>query len=155
MSTCFLILGCGIPRHAPVDFCKKQNRKISKEERIIDVLADISNQEDKYNQKFGKNGFHYLSWRREYLREHQEASDTRIAEGYYKAYPNCCKIGIPRYLNRKIVSDDEYDASYGLESQRYVEEVFVRRQFYSKKNMNPSDYVIRSVWPCDDKIGGI
>jgi hypothetical protein len=110
-----LLAGCSSPRWAPKDYCKKQERQISKEERILFVLQEIAKREDEYRGV----AFHFLSWRTAYKKAHRSVSEEDVATAYYKTAPSCCEVIPPAYLSRELLSDNDWDNGVEESLRRY------------------------------------
>lgn len=103
ITMAMLLAGCSSPRFAVNDFCAKQGRQISKEERVIYVLQEVAKREDRF-------GFlHFMQWRKKHKLLHPRSNEENIAKAYYAKFPSCCAVMPPAYLSRELLDDNAWD----------------------------------------------
>jgi hypothetical protein len=108
-----LLAGCSSERWAPKDFCAKQGRQISKQERIIFVLQEIAKREDKFGN------LHFMHWRKNYKLSHRGITEKETIDTYYKTFPSCCDVLRPAYLSRELLADNDWDNGVEEQLKRY------------------------------------
>ena len=146
-----LLAGCSSPRFAVKDFCAKQGRQISKNERVIFVLQEVA----KYERDFGL--LHYIHWRKKYKLLRPQINEEDIANAYYAAFPSCCDVLPPAYLSRELLDDNAWDNMVEELLRRHpgywVVDVRLWRELSRSGDMRPKIDIERvGVSDCNDKI---
>ncbi|WP_144035686.1 hypothetical protein [Sphingopyxis bauzanensis] len=143
-----VLLACSAPRVAPEDYCDQAWRKITKAERITKALESLAKDSERLVKNWAfDGGIHFLNWHQNYSDRYLNSSDMDVAYAYYAAFPGCCDVTLPAYLDPKIVSSNESEdriyESLKPNPGYWVVDVRVWRKLTRPENPRPTESLTR------------